>query len=219
MGNRDAAQIQVVGLLALGSSPRLPKSRRSSKHRNQALSNSRRNLFPHHNPVRRCNTDGVSPNTAVICNIHRFQGDLQLVTLCEVVSCHNRGHPHLATSLLQVQVWPVVLARCGKWTDRQRRRIAQRIRYFIGQGETQKISGFVGARILERQHRDRPRACGINARGLGMPRLPEEEGDYECSDNANSARRDPLEPALARNGCRLNHSRRLAGFRVALQPL
>jgi hypothetical protein len=42
-------------------------------------------------------------------NIHRFQCDLQLVTFREVVSRHDGGDPHLPTSLLQVQVQPVVL--------------------------------------------------------------------------------------------------------------
>src|ERR1019366_1578946 len=52
-----------------------------------------------------------------------------------VVSRYNRGGSHLPTSLLQVQVGPAVLARCGKWTDRERLDVTQRIRNFIWQGK------------------------------------------------------------------------------------
>jgi hypothetical protein len=38
-----------------------------------------------------------------------------------------------------------------------------------------------------------------------MPRLPEQEGYYECGYSANSPRSDPWEPSFARDGCRLSH--------------
>jgi hypothetical protein len=77
------------------------------------LPNSRRDLFPHRNLVRRCHTNRISPNTAIILNLHRFQRDLQLVAFREVVPSYNAGHTHLPTGLLQVQVRPVVLTRVG----------------------------------------------------------------------------------------------------------
>jgi hypothetical protein len=53
------------------------------------------------------------PTGVLYCAISTFR---------KVVSRYNGGHPHLPTSLLQIQVWPVVLARCGKATERYEKR-------------------------------------------------------------------------------------------------
>jgi hypothetical protein len=95
------------------------------------------------------------------------------------------------SSTQQIHIGTVVLACRGKWSDRERRHIAQRIRNFIWQGKAKKISVLVGACILERQHGDYPRACRINGKNGRMPRLPEVEGYHGCGNNANSSHNYP----------------------------
>ncbi len=68
---------------------------------------------------------------AVVIQAHRGlsdQGGLELIAFHEIVSGHDRGNSHLASSLLQVHVRAAVLAGGGEGTDGEGRHVAFAIR-------------------------------------------------------------------------------------------
>ena len=114
MGNGDAAQIQVVSFFALGASAGLARGRESSQHGDQALPHSGRDLFPHCNLVGRCNIDGISPNAAVIGEVHRFQSDLQLIPFREVVPVMMEVTPISRPACCKSRLGPLYLLVVAK---------------------------------------------------------------------------------------------------------
>src|ERR1700690_1650864 len=70
------------------------------------------------------------------------------------MSRNNVADVHFAAGLLKIESSLVVFAGGGKGTYGQRLHIAKRGGYFIGEGEGEKIGGFIGAKILKGKHGD-----------------------------------------------------------------
>src|SRR4029077_17510643 len=150
----EAMQIEVVSFLAFRPGASVDEARGSAQNWQQALADLRGQLTLQGDKILARSTDVGLPQQPVVVRICGFEGDQQIISLPQEVTCQDVSNMQLAADRLRIQILTNIFSCHRRGTNIQSTGVSKNIGEFVGQSKTQIVNAEIAIHVLERQHGD-----------------------------------------------------------------